>query len=72
MKKLHEELSLTKNRNSDLEKTIKVLEKKTVAMRVSRPSLADFADWDEFEFCTKKKGAHGPSKNECLEYYSKK
>ena len=71
MKKLHEELSLTKNRNSDLEKTIKVLEKKTVAMRVSRPSL-EFADWDEFEFCTKRKGAHGPSKNECLEFYSTK
>ena len=29
-------------------------------------------DWNEFEFCTKKKGAHGPTKRECLEYYSEK
>ena len=61
-----------KKMNSDLEKTIKVLEKKTVTMRVSGPSLVEFPDWDEFEFCTKKKGAHGPSKKECLEYYSEK
>ena len=30
------------------------------------------SDWNEFEFCTKKKGAHGPTKRECLEYYSEK
>ena len=61
-----------KKMNSDLEKTIKVLKNKTVTTRVSRLSLVEFSDWDEFEFCTKKKGAHGPSKKECLEYYSEK
>ena len=72
MEKLREELSLMKKMNSDLEKTIKVLENKTVPTRVSRPSLVEFPDWDEFDFCTKKYGAHGPSKNECLQYYSEK
>ena len=38
----------------------------------SDPSLVEFADWNEFEFCTTKKGAHGPTKKECLEYYSEK
>ena len=69
MKKLREELSVTKERISELEKANKILENKTVPMTVSRPSLVD---WNEFEFCTKKKGAYGPTKNECLEYYSKK
>ena len=72
MEKLREELSLMKKINSDLEKEIKVLKNKTVTTRVSRPSLVEFPDWDEFEFFTTKEGAHGPSKNECFEYYSKK
>ena len=72
MKKLHEELSLIKKRNSDLEKENKVLRNKTVAMTVSRPSPVEYPDWNEFEFCTKRKGAHGPSKNDCLRYCSKK
>ena len=59
---------------SDLEKANKILEKKSARQSgpVSRPFSAKFPDWNEFEFCTKKKGAFGPSKNECLEYYSKK
>ena len=61
-----------KKKNSDLKKANEILEKKTIIMRVSRPSLVQFPDWDEFEFCTKKKGAYGPSKKECLQYYSEK
>ena len=72
MKKLREELSVTKERISELEKANKILENKTVPTRVSRSSLVDFADWDEFEFRTKKTGAHGPTKKECLAYYSTK
>ena len=26
-------------------------------------------DWSEFEFITKKKGAQGPTKEECEKYY---
>ena len=66
MEKLREELSLMKKRYSDLENFMRQ------SGFVSRQSLAEFPDWDEFEFCTKKKGANGPSKNECLEYYSEK
>ena len=39
---------------------------------VPRQSLVEFPDWNEFEFCTEKEGAYGPSKKECLEYYSEK
>ena len=85
MKKLREESSLMKKRISDLEQAIEKLENKNVpngssqrqksveqSGSVSRPFLVNFPDWDEFEFCTKRKGACGPSKNECLEYYSEK
>ena len=74
-----------KQRNSNLEKIIKFDKNKTVPNRLSqgqkyvrqsrtvpRPSPVEFPDWNEFEFCTKKKGAHGPLKKECLEYYSEK
>ena len=66
MEKLREELSLMKKRYSDLENFVRQ------SGSVSRQLLAEFPDWDEFEFCTKKKGAYGPTKKECLEYYSKK
>ena len=29
-------------------------------------------NWDNFEFITKKIGRRGPSKEECIEYYSQK
>ena len=29
-------------------------------------------DWDIFEFITEKTGRHGPSKEQCLEYYNQK
>ena len=74
MKKLREELSLMKKKMSDLKKANKIVENKSVRQPdpVSRPFLAEFPDWNEFKFCTEKKGAYGPSKNECLKYYSKK
>ena len=33
---------------------------------------SEFPDWDNFEFITKKSGRRGPSKEECIEYYSQK
>ena len=78
MKKLREESSLMKKRISDLEQANvpngSSQRQKSVEQSgsVSRPFLVNFPDWNEFEFCTKRKGACGPSKNECLEYYSEK
>ena len=31
----------------------------------------DQYDWLRFKFVTKKKGAHGPSRSDCLRYYQK-
>ena len=36
------------------------------------PESKNYPEWHEFEFITRKKGADGPSKTECLEYYSEK
>ena len=36
------------------------------------PEFKKYPKWNEFKFITRKKGAYGPSKMECLEYYSKK
>ena len=32
----------------------------------------NYPEWNEFEFITRKNGANGPSKTECLQYYSEK
>lgn len=34
--------------------------------------VVEDADWTEFEFMTNKKGAYGPSKDECMQYYIEK
>ena len=31
-----------------------------------------YQEWESFEFVTKKKGAAGPTKSECLSYYAEK
>ena len=36
------------------------------------PESKNYPEWNEFEFITRKIGAYGPSKTECLEYYSEK
>ena len=33
---------------------------------------SDEYDWNRFKLITQKKGAHGPSKGDCLRYYKKK
>ena len=38
----------------------------------SLESSSIFPEWECFEFLTKKNGASGPSKIECLSYYSEK
>ena len=72
-----------RHRISDFERANEVVENKPVPKKLSDgqkserqsgsgPSLVEFPDWNEFEFCTKKNGAHGPTKKECLGYYSEK
>ena len=41
-------------------------------VQVLRTGLVNmnFPDWDIFEFITKKEGRRGPSKKECIGYYS--
>ena len=34
--------------------------------------LLRFSNWKVFEFVTKKKGASGPTKTECIGYYKEK
>ena len=36
---------------------------------VSKTPVVKFVEWTEFKFQTEKKGAFGPSKDECLQYY---
>ena len=31
--------------------------------------IENFVEWTEFKFITTKIGAHGPTKEDCLEYY---
>ena len=38
----------------------------------SDSNLCDIVEWREFEFLTKKRGAKGPSKAECIQYYVKR
>ena len=38
----------------------------------SKTPDVEFVEWTEFEFKTEKKGAYGPSKNECIRYYIEK
>ena len=45
----------------------------TQPSRTPEPShYSDQYDWLRFQFITKKKGAYGPSRGDCLRYYSKK
>ena len=59
IKKLIEKSDLSDKKNEDLEQQLKMATKGDI-------------EWTEFELRTKKKGAYGPSKNECHKYYSEK
>ena len=43
---------------------------KTVQSLTSEVENLNFPDWNIFEFITRKEGRRGPSKEECIEYYS--
>ena len=84
IKKLMNELFFMKSQISNLyqnciskEDTVKhekVAEKATTAgdHRFIEQESKNYPEWDEFEFITRKKGADGPSKTECLQNYSEK
>ena len=71
--RLNNDLSLMKIKNTDLNK--EQVPSKLTKER-SRPVLPPlqimYVEWTEFEFLTKKFGAYGPTKSECISYYAKK
>lgn len=71
--KLNNELSLIKIKNINLEKTEAISNLQRERSRAVLPPLQiKYEEWEEFEFITKKKGANGPAKSECIRYYSEK
>ena len=71
--RLNNDLSSMKIKNTDLNKK-QVPSKLT--KETSRPILPPlqitYVEWKEFEFVTKKTGAYGPAKQECISYYAEK
>ena len=62
--------------NSSQKSEIKRLKEK-LALRIQSSSTPlelgpIYEEWESFEFVTKKKGASGPTKTECLSYYAEK
>ena len=73
MMKLNNELSLMKIKNINMGKTETIPNLQREGSRAVLPPLEiKYEDWGEFEFITKKKGANGPRKSECISYYSEK
>ena len=82
IKQLREELSNQKQRSDEemLELTEKLassnFELEQAKTRLKNQSFSkirastEVPKWTSFEFATKKKGAKGPSKSECIRYYS--
>ena len=87
IKKLIEKCDLRDKKNEDLEQQLKMatkvdittkqnlakmsVEKSDMPKSVSKTPDVEFVEWTEFEFITKKIGADGPSKDECIQYYIK-
>ena len=87
-KKLIEKSELKDRKIEDLEKQLKMAtmvdvpkkqnltkisaKKSDLPKSVFQTTDVEFVEWTDFEFQTKKKGAYGPSKDECIQYYIKK
>ena len=85
---LIEKSELKDRRIKDLEKQLKMAtkvdlpkkqnlpkmstKKSDLPKTVSRTPDVEFFEWTEFVFQTEKKGAYGPSKDECVQYYIEK
>ena len=73
MMKLNNELSLIKMKSITMEKTETIPNLERERCRAILPPLEmKYEEWEEFEFITKKTGANGPTKSECMSYYSEK
>ena len=78
IQKLTTELSLMKSKISNLENEKSNPEKIVKGVlnagndQIEELESKKYPDWKEFEFITRKIGAYGPSKAECLQYYSGK
>ena len=71
--KLNNDLSSMKNKNKDLNKNQEDAKLTKERSRLVLPPLQiTYVEWEEFGFVTKKKGACGPTKSECITYYSGK
>ena len=68
LKKLQDELFFMKIQVSKLEKVAEEAGNR----RLIKLESENYPEWNEFEFITRKNGANGPSKTECLQYYSEK
>ena len=87
-KKLIEKSELKDRKIEDLEKQLKMgtkvdipkkqnlpkilTQKSDLPKSVSQRADVEFFEWTEFKFITKQKGANGPSKDKCLQYYIEK
>ena len=69
LKIFQEDMSQLRRENERLKNE---LSHKSQICPTSLESSSIFPEWESFEFLTKKKGASGPSKIECLSYYSEK
>ena len=71
--KLNNEIAFMKIDHINKEKSGKNSEFHRERSRSILPPLQiTYVEWTEFEFLTKKFGAHGPTKSECISYYAKK
>ena len=68
LKKLQDELCSMKIQIFKLEKVAAEAGNRRLINLKSK----NYPEWNEFEFITRKNGANGPSKAECLQYYSVK
>ena len=87
IKKLIEKCDFRDKKNEDLEQQLKMATKIDIPKKQNLPKISvkksdmpkivskapdiKFVEWTKFEFQTEKKGAYGPSKNECIQYYIK-
>ena len=71
--KLNNDINSMRNKNIDLnEKQVDAKLTKERSSLVFPPLQITYVEWEEFEFITKKRGAQGPTKSECITYYSGK
>ena len=74
IKELKEQLKMAKKVDIPTKQNLPEIsaKKSDLLKSVFQTPDVEFVEWTEFEFQTKKKGAYGPSKDECIQYYIEK